>query len=420
MNANILSKAYLDVRRLTETLSAPLGAEDQTVQSMPDVSPTKWHRAHTSWFFETFILGTFTDWKSPYPRYRELFNSYYEQVGCQFPREQRGVLSRPTVSEVSEYRGIVDNAMLELLSSSRATEDVLALVELGLHHEQQHQELLLMDAKHVLSCNPLDPCYSNTTLPSIHRSTPEHSWLSFDGGLANIGHQGEGFHFDNEGPQHRVWLDPYQVSRSLVTASQWLTFMEDDGYQRPELWLADGWRTVQREGWTAPLYWTKKQGEWNVFTLGGTRQLIAHEPVCHVSFYEADAYCRWLGARLPTEAEWERASVISHDPKRTRLFDVGALHPWPPTEHSPANPSSLDQMFGEVWQWTGSAYRPYPGYVPPTNAVGEYNGKFMNNQYVLRGGSAFTPSGHVRSTYRNFYPPHSRWMLSGVRLAKDL
>ncbi len=380
-----LASRYAEVRAHTEALAAPLSGEDQTVQSMPDVSPTKWHRAHTTWFFETFVLPRAV------PRYREfdphygyLFNSYYEAVGARHPRAERGLLSRPGIEEIARYRQHVDRAMLDAIDSMDS--DVRALVELGLHHEQQHQELLLMDIKHVLSTNPLRPAYR---APEVDvRDTEPARWRAHPGGLAEIGHDGTGFAFDNESPRHRVYLEPYAIEDATVSCADWLAFIEDGGYHRPELWLSDGWAVVQTQHWEAPLYWERDGTHWQVFTLSGMHPVDPSASVCHVSYYEADAFAHWSDGRLPTEAEWEAAA--------------------------PAGES-----FGDVWQWTASAYLPYPRFRPAAGAVGEYNGKFMVNQHVLRGGCGATPEGHVRATYRNFFPPGARWAFSGARLAHD-
>jgi ergothioneine biosynthesis protein EgtB len=410
---------YCAVRSLTETIAEPLSAEDQTAQSMPDVSPTKWHRAHVTWFFEEFVLGPHVVGYEPFhPGFRFLFNSYYEAVGDRHPRASRGVITRPGIEEVATYRRHVDAAVVELLRSD-PTPEALALVELGLHHEQQHQELALMDIKHVLAANVLDPVYrpGAAVAPTARsRSTPR--WYEHAGGLVEVGHDGEGFAFDNEAPRHAVHLAPFALATRLVTAGDVVDFIDDGGYQRPELWLSDGWARVQAEGWDAPLYW-RPDGDgggdgWSVFTLGGRRPVVADEPVCHVSFYEADAIARWAGARLPTEAEWE---VVAADRSALgNLLDLDVLHPCPAAD-DPFGPS---QLYGDVWEWTASAYLPYPGFRAAPGAVGEYNGKFMVDQHVLRGGGCLTPVGHVRPTYRNFFPAAARWAMSGLRLARDL
>ena len=404
------SADYASVRELTEALSAPLSPEDQTVQSMPDVSPTKWHRAHTTWFFETFLLQPTTPGYEPFhPAFGYLFNSYYEAVGSRHPRPERGLVSRPGVAEVAAYRSHVDEAMATVLE--RDDERLDWLVTLGLQHEQQHQELLLMDIKHVLSCNPLEPAYLERPTPRVASQATLVGWVEHPGGLVEIGHDGDDFAFDNESPRHAVHLRPFALADRTVTCGDWLAFVDDDGYRRPELWLSDGWALVQAEGWEAPLYW-RRDGEgdpWRVFTLTGARPLDPAEPVTHVSYHEADAFARWAGARLPTEAEWE-AVASTERAEDGRYLDLDVLHPR-------AGGMSLH---GEVWQWTASAYLPYPGFRPAPGAVGEYNGKFMVSQHVLRGGSCVTPPGHVRTTYRNFFPPASRWPFTGVRLARDL
>ena len=400
---------FCEIRSLTDTLTRPLSAEDQTVQSMPDVSPTKWHRAHTSWFFEEFVLCRFAERYEPFhDAYRYLFNSYYEAVGPRHPRHERGLLSRPGVDEIGEYRTAVDRALTGLLERPLPTE-AHVLIELGLHHEQQHQELVLMDVKHVLSVNPLRPAYrpglaSRTTAPSPIR------WVEDEGGLVEVGHDGDGFAFDNEMPRHLVHLTPFALASRPVTCGEWLAFIDDGGYRRPELWLSDGWAAVQRDGWCAPLYWRGDVGTWRVFTLGGERALEPGEPVCHVSYYEADAYARWAGVRLPTEAEWEHALGGESPPAR---FALDALHP------RATSADALGDSIGEVWEWTASPYSAYPGFQQGAGAVGEYNGKFMVNQHVLRGGACVTPPGHLRPTYRNFFPPAARWPFTGVRLARE-
>ena len=409
---------YCDVRALTEELAAPLSPEDQTVQSMPDVSPTKWHRGHTSWFFETFLLERFVpEYRVYHPRFAFIFNSYYETVGPRHPRPQRGLLSRPGVDEVTGYRRSLDGAMLDFLDRPIG-HDARFLVDLGLNHEQQHQELVLMDIKHVLSRNPLLPVYRSTgddVVLAGGDAAPPLSFAAYDGGVAEIGHHGPGFAFDNEGPRHDVLMRPFALATRPVTNGDWLDFMADGGYGRPDLWLSDGWAVVQGEQWQAPLYWTQAAGsEWEVFTLAGPRPVVEAEPVCHVSYYEADAFAHWAGARLPTEAEWEVAA--REHPVDGNFLDLDRLHPEVAT-HSGDTPV---QFFGDVWEWTQSPYSPYPGFRPAAGAVGEYNGKFMVNQQVLRGGCCATPPGHTRATYRNFFPPASRWAFSGLRLARDV
>ena len=375
---------------------------------MDDASPAKWHLAHTSWFFETFILERAVPGYRPFhPDFRVLFNSYYQTVGQQHPRPQRGLLSRPTLDEVFAYRAHVDGQMTALMDAGGELD--AGIVELGLQHEQQHQELILTDIKHLLFCNPLRPAYRKFPEAAGGETAPLR-WQPFDEGLRWTGHDGDGFAFDNELPRHRVFVDAFELATRLVTNGEFRDFIDDGGYERPELWLSDGWHTVQTRGWHAPLYWERRGGAWQVMTLGGLRPVRADEPVCHVSLYEADAFARWAEARLPREAEWEVAatdSVIDGN-----FVESGRLHP------APANASALTQLFGDAWEWTQSAYSPYPGYQPPVGALGEYNGKFMCNQLVLRGGSCATPRAHVRATYRNFFPPDARWQFSGIRLAR--
>lgn len=401
-------ESYRRVRDLTEVLAEPLSAEDQTVQSMADVSPTKWHRAHVTWFFETFVLTPNVPGYEPFhPGFGYLFNSYYEQVGKRHPRPDRGLLTRPGAEEVGAYRRHVDAAMAAFLPE--APDEALALVELGLHHEQQHQELLLMDIKHVLSVNPLSPAYRYDLADGPGGPDRRAGWVEHPGGLVDIGHAGEGFAFDNEGPRHSQWLEPFALADRAVTNGDWLAFVDDGGYRRPELWLSDGWAAVQAAEATAPLYWRWDEGGWTEFTLAGAEPLDTGRPVAHVSYHEADAFARWADARLPTEAEWE--AVAAGRPVVGRSLDPDRLRP-------ETGPSGDLGLFGDVWEWTSSAYLPYPGYRPAAGAVGEYNGKFMVGQHVLRGGSCVTPTGHVRPTYRNFFPPGAQWAFSGLRLAR--
>lgn len=426
--ADTILERYDDVRAHTERLAAPLSAEDQTVQSMPDVSPTKWHRAHTTWFFETFVLADHEAGFAPYQdTYWFLFNSYYEAVGPRYSRTQRGVISRPGAHDVGLYRAEVDERVRGLVSGlDQGSIDKLGdTIELGVHHEQQHQELLLMDIKHVLSLNPLRPVYDGT--PAI-ASTPDRlGWIDVAGGLVEIGHRGDGFSFDNELPPHQIWLEPFRIADRLITNGEWLEFMADDGYARPDLWLSDGWAQVSANGWCAPLYWSRDgggdgdaDGAWSEHTLHGTGPVDPGLPVSHVSHYEADAFATWAGKRLPTEAEWEHAVRVDRRAGSTTsgtLADTRAdTVTWHPRAAGPST-GRLRQAFGDCWEWTASAYLPYPGFQPAAGAIGEYNGKFMSNQMVLRGGSALTPLGHARSTYRNFFPPGARWALSGARLA---
>jgi ergothioneine biosynthesis protein EgtB len=403
-----------EVRDLTEALAAPLSAEDQTVQSMPDVSPTKWHRAHTTWFFETFVLAPHLEGYRAYDeQFAYLFNSYYEALGERHPRVQRGLVSRPSADEVSAYRAHVD-AALDRLEVQGRTPELDALIELGLHHEQQHQELLCMDITHVLSVHPFSPAYRPRAAADDQgggSTPPAATWRAHPGGVVETGHPGDGFAFDNEGPRHQVLLHPFEIGQRLVTCADWLGFIDDGGYRRPELWMSDGWATVAAQGWEAPLYWRLDDGTWTDFDLGGRRRVDLLAPVAHVSWYEADAFARWSDARLPTEAEWELAAS---EPVAGAHLDLEVLSVRPADR-------SVDpgQWFGELWQWTESAYRPYPGFRAAAGAIGEYNGKFMVNQQVLRGSSFATPQGHARRTYRNFFSPASRWMYSGVRLARD-
>lgn len=409
---------FREVRAHTEGLAAPLTPEDQTVQSMSDVSPTKWHRAHTSWFFENFLLQPFAaDYRAFHPAYAYLFNSYYEGAGARYPRPVRGLLSRPGVDEITRYRAHIDNAMETLIAQAGADVwcEVAPLLELGLNHEEQHQELLLMDIKHVFSLNPLEPAYASPVAVTP-RAGPPLTFIAFDGGLYEIGHEGNGFAFDNERPRHKVWLEPFRLASRLATNGEYLAFIEAGGYRHPEFWLSEGWATVQREGWEAPLYWRRDSENWTIFTLTGRHDVDPDEPVCHVSHYEADAFARWSGKRLPTEAEWETAARLSRISLDGNLLDGGWLNP----RAAPTTSSLLQQMVGDVWEWTASAYAAYPGYQPPPGTIGEYNGKFMSNQMVLRGGAAITPAGHVRLTYRNFFPPGSRWAFGGIRLAEDM
>ncbi|MBU6299110.1 MAG: ergothioneine biosynthesis protein EgtB [Alphaproteobacteria bacterium] len=398
-----LERRYTTVRTTSEALARPLSAEDQCVQSMPDASPTKWHLAHTTWFFERLILASRNGYRPFDPHYDHLFNSYYLSIGTPHLRAERGLLTRPDIDEILAYRNHVDEAMRSVLDDPK----VFKLVELGLHHEQQHQELLLTDIKHAFSKNPLEPAYRPTQLSAVETASTLR-WCEHDGGTIEIGHRGPDFAFDNETPRHAVLLRPFRIASRLVTCGEYLGFIEDGGYRRPEFWLSDGWALVQREKWTAPLYWRDR----TVFTLHGRRPLNTAEPVVHASFYEAAAYADWAGKRLPTEFEWEavaeRLSVAGN------FLDADLLHP------APAGGGELEQMFGDAWEWTRSSYDPYPGFRPFEGPASEYNGKFMVGQMVLRGGSCATPPDHMRPSYRNFFSPSARWQFSGIRLAEDI
>ncbi len=409
---------YQAVRQLSEQLCKPLATEDYVIQSMPDASPTKWHLAHVTWFWETFLLSqAIPDYKSLHPQYAYLFNSYYNSLGERYSRPKRGMVTRPTVEETYQYRHYVDEQVVSLLAGldERRLAELAPIITLGLNHEQQHQELIVTDIKHGLSYNPLHPIYVPRTATSVAQVQPLH-WVSYPEGIKWIGHEGESFFFDNEEPRHRQFLEAFQLGSRLVTNGEYLEFIAEGGYKNPLLWLSDGWGTVQREGWNAPLYWEKQDGQWWAHTLNGFREIEKAEPVCHVSYYEADAYARWAGVRLPTEAEWE---IAAQDvPVEGNFVESGRYHPAAQSEPTPDG--KLAQMYGDVWEWTQSAYLAYPGYKPAPGAIGEYNGKFMCNQFVLRGGSCATALSHIRSTYRNFFPPDARWQFMGIRLAKGV
>ncbi len=422
--AAILLRRYQQVRAETATICASLSAEDQMVQSCPEASPTKWHQAHTSWFFETFVLSPFLEGYRPFhPKFHWLFNSYYKSLGEEIPEKKlRASFSRPSLTEILSYRSHVDSAMAQLLNGSHVIEDALRRITLGLHHEQQHLELALTDIKHAFFTNPLQPVYREDHTPVPRVGIPRQ-WCDFPGGLCEIGSAPRhadplDFAFDNETPRHTVYLQPYRLANRTVTAGEYLLFMNDNGYSRPELWLSEGWDTLEREGWQAPLYWQRSPDDphgWHIFTLSGWRNLdeMLETPVCHVSLFEADAYARWRGCRLPTEAEWETAAEASHlDIAAGDLLGTSQLHP------APAASRELTQIHGGVWEWTASPYTGYPGYKPLPGALGEYNGKFMSSQVILRGGSCVTPASHLRVTYRNFFTPGTRWQFSGIRLAE--
>jgi ergothioneine biosynthesis protein EgtB len=412
-----LDTAYRSVRSQTELLCEPLQPEDFVIQSMPDASPVKWHLAHTTWFFETFLLTPHQKgYEAFHPLYGELFNSYYEAVGPRWPRPQRGLLSRPTVAEVFRYRRFVDEAVSRFLRSAPddAVERVAEVLRLGSNHEQQHQELIVTDLQHAWSANPLHPVYREPA-PEDSTPPPPAAWVSFAGGVTEIGHDGSGFAFDNESPRHRAYLEDFRLADRLVTNAEYLQFMADGGYERPEWWLSEGWATRQARGWSAPLYWQQRDGAWFTTTLAGLQPLNPRAPVCHVSFYEADAFTRWAGARLPTEAEWETAAA--RQPVAGHFLEAGRLRPSVAPAADDCGP--LFQLFGDVWQWTSSPYVGYPGYRPAAGALGEYNGKFMCNQLVLRGASCATPRGHARRTYRNFFPADARWQFTGIRVAQE-
>jgi len=405
---------YLAVRQTSMQLCAPLTMEDHSLQSMPDASPAKWHLAHTTWFFETFVLSQFAaDYRPFQAEFRNLFNSYYNAVGDRPLRALRHVLSRPGLDEVHAYRDYIDEAMVHLLSFDPDPKSI-ELTTLGINHEQQHQELIVTDVKNGLWTNPLRPSYRPTT--EIHEPANAFAaaspleWRKFAGGVYSVGAEDDAFMFDNEGPRHEVFLEPFRLASRLTTNAEYLEFMRAGGYSQAELWLSDGWDAVRSNQWSAPLYWEQRDGEWWHYTVEGMEPVAMDEPVCHVSYYEADAFSRWAGARLATEFEWEiaaRSCAVAGN-----LLETGALHPRAVRSGEP-----LAQMFGDVWEWTGSAYLPYPNFKPAAGAVGEYNGKFMCNQMVLRGGSCATPQSHIRATYRNFFPPHARWQFMGVRLA---
>jgi ergothioneine biosynthesis protein EgtB len=410
-----VAETYRAVRRDTEALCEPLATEDYVIQSMPDASPIKWHLAHTTWFFETFVLMPFLPGYQPFhPQFGILFNSYYSAVGPRWPRAERGLLSRPTVAEIDRYRAYVDEHMAQLTQrTAESATEMVARAILGVNHEQQHQELILTGLKHAWAANPICPVYREA-MPE-NGEPPQSKWVAYPEGVGWIGHNGAGFAYDNETPRHRVFLAGFQLASRLVTNGEYLAFITDGGYDRPELWLSDGWTARQTRGWTAPLYWQGEGTNWSVFTLAGLRPLQLAEPVCHVSYYEADAFARWAGARLPTETEWETAA--SGEALAGHFLESGRFHP--AAAAAMRDCGALHKLYGDVWQWTASPYIGYPGYRPATGALGEYNGKFMCNQFVLRGASCATPRTHARRTYRNFFAPDARWQFTGLRLAKD-
>jgi ergothioneine biosynthesis protein EgtB len=414
------------VRAFTKHLAKPLEIEDYVVQTMDDVSPTKWHLAHTSWFFEVFVLQKYkSDYQFHHPDYPFLFNSYYVQAGERHCRDRRGYISRPTVAEVYDYRAYVDEQMETLLDrvpgsiADELASELSDVVEIGINHEQQHQELILTDIKHVLSVNPLRPVYSEVAPENSAGGIPPLEWAHFAEGIYEIGHAGNAFCYDNETPRHRHFLTEFLLANRLVTNGDFLNFMSDGGYERPELWLSEGWAAVQENEWREPFYWELHDGHWWMFTLSGMREVALHEPVCHLSYFEADAFARWSDARLPTEQEWEIAARMQ--PIQGEFAETGRFHPVSARNGRAKNGEvEVQQMYGDVWEWTRSQYSPYPGYKPLPGALGEYNGKFMCNQFVLRGGSCATSGTHIRSTYRNFFPPAATWQFTGLRLAKDV
>jgi ergothioneine biosynthesis protein EgtB len=430
-----LRDRFHQVRKFTNALCADLEPEDCVVQSMPDVSPTKWHLAHTTWFFETFILKKFAaGYRAEIPEYAYLFNSYYNAAGDMHRRDLRGLISRPTVSEAQRYRASIDSHIDELLSNSDETllDEIEPILILGIHHEQQHQELLITDIKHVLAQNPLYPVFrSGRARHSVRAeertATPTargpYHFIDFEETTTEIGHNGRGFAYDNEAPRHRALVPAFSLATRPVTNGEYIAFIEDNGYSRPEFWLSLGWMTVNEQRWNAPLYWTKRDGTWWNFTLSGLRPIDQSEPVTHISYFEADAYANWAGARLPTEFQWERAAL--NCPIEGNFVETELFHPAPcpvasaVSADEPQRDRHLEQMFGDVWEWTRSAYSAYPGYRAAPGALGEYNGKFMCNQYVLRGGSCATSQSHMRRTYRNFFQPEKRWQFTGIRLARD-
>jgi ergothioneine biosynthesis protein EgtB len=411
--ADSLHDRLIATRRLTTELARPLSDEDQVVQANDDASPTKWHLAHTTWFFEAFVLKPFLEVYQLFDeRFEYCFNSYYESVGARQPRGKRGLLTRPSADEVRAYREHVD-AALERMCERGVEPRAAELIELGINHEQQHQELLLTDILSLFASEPLKPAYARANPSVAVAEAARIDWVSFDGGIIAVGHDGDGFAYDNEGPRHDELVRPFKLANRCVTNSEWISFIQEGGYSTPTLWLADGWAALKTQHWRAPLYWQEADGGFMEMSLVGFRPPDQAAPVCHVSYYEADAFARWAGYRLPSEFEWEVAA--SSAPLEGRTLGAGHLRPM----RAERGGARVKQMFGDVWEWTGSAYLPYPGFKAVPGAVGEYNGKFMCNQFVLKGGSCVTPEGHIRKTYRNFFYPHQRWQFMGLRLASD-
>jgi len=413
-----LAERLFETRRTSMELAAPLSAEDMTVQAMEDASPTKWHLAHVTWFFETFLLRTYLrGYREFDPTFNYCFNSYYEALGPRQPRPNRGLLTRPSAERVLAYRTHVDEALDKLLAQSPSQRaEISRLIEIGINHEQQHQELLLTDILALFAANPLRPAYHQRKLGAARVDSGTVGWIDFEGGIRSVGHAGSGYSWDNEGPRHTALIHPFRLADRLVTNAEWLEFMRDGGYSTASLWLADGWTLINREEWKAPRYWEDRDAAWQQMTLSGLQPVELEAPVCHVCYYEADAFARWAGKRLPTEFEWEVAAAGI--PVTGNTLGSRALRPLP--AQAATHPGALRQMFGDVWEWTASAYLAYPGYRPPAGAIGEYNGKFMVGQHVLRGASCATPDGHSRATYRNFFYPHQRWQFLGLRLASEI
>lgn len=423
MHRDELLTLFNTVRRTTERICEPLVTEDYCIQSMPDVSPPKWHLAHTSWFFEQVILQRYAASYTPINEtYFYLFNSYYQSFGERWKRDIRGTLSRPTVKDVYAYRSAVNERTRKFIETmdEKTYSEVASLVELGLHHEQQHQELLVTDIKHILSMSPLRPVYKELSAKKMTIEIPKAKFIPLEGGVFEMGANGTGFAWDNEFPKHKTFVNDFSLMNRLVTNGEYLEFIDDGGYQNPLLWLSDGWDAVTREQWIAPLYWLKLDGEWQMMTLAGLRPIDVSEPVAHVSYYEAWAFARWSNKRLPTETEWEKgASLVKASASCGNFLENENYHPVAYEQAAGVNENGFSQMFGDVWEWTASSYLPYPGYKQEAGPLGEYNGKFMINQVVLRGGSCATPRSHIRATYRNFFPCDKRWQFTGIRLAED-